>query len=133
MSTKPSSSSSVKSCLSSGVKPAVFVFVLGFFKSARRIHTCLYTKGTQTQIVCSETKNVHIENVTLVSSKVPISLWATLRSPERMTGFLRSSFFMYSLRSLSQSSLYESLLRPSPALGTSIYVHRAQNNSRNLK
>ena len=56
MSTKPSSSSSVKSCLSSGVKPAVFVFVLGFFKSARRIHTCLYTKGTQTQIVCSETK-----------------------------------------------------------------------------
>ena len=56
MSTKPSSSSSVKSCLSSGVKPAVFVFVLGFFKPTRRIHTCLYTKGTQTQIVCSETK-----------------------------------------------------------------------------
>ena len=50
-----------------------------------------------------------LNSMNLHKHYIPISLWATLRSPHRITGFLLSSSLRYSLKSLSQPWRYSSL------------------------
>ena len=50
-----------------------------------------------------------LNSMNLHKHYIPISLWATLRSPHRITGFLLSSSLRYSLKSLSQPWRYTSL------------------------
>ena len=50
-----------------------------------------------------------LNSMNLHKHYIPISLWATLRSPHRITGFLLSSSLRYFLKSLSQPWRYSSL------------------------
>ena len=50
-----------------------------------------------------------LNSMNLHKHYIPISLWATLRSPHKITGFLLSSSLRYSLKSLSQPWRYSSL------------------------
>lgn len=99
--------------LSSLVKPALFVFVFGFAISKYIYIYYIY------YFVIGHLEPSGWFKIKQKINKIPISSWATFKSPVNTTGFLVSNSFKYLQNSLSHFILFGKVFNPAPAFGIS--------------